>query len=473
MNKKNVLIYISNLISNYTFMCKNNTQINQDIQKINKCINEFKNDNLTNSDLFLNTIINLSYKNYDILFNEQLLDNINTLRITNNFNSYATLLQPTILDNIEFKTIPIIQIPEQDSTKYTHDVIIHDNYLNQFSPQLITEIQSNSEKLKDFYLERLSSINQAVEIFNSEFAIDFFKDNPPTVILSYKKMENLEYNAALYNQANKNTSLIDLALPEEAVGTFSHELLHLLEYEYTKLKYANHRGRLISNIYYNRDLESKKHLENQDVFLIKLKTFDNLTSVTTPISQQDRLNILEDFLKEHLKGKDLSKQQYSAVNSTQQYQLVNAVINSINPNSKNKIATILDFKNQLDDYISGKSNFSFFHIESSFYDKLRNKKYFDKYSEKLARLAGLYVDKDYQSKPLPRGNEKQIYQEKFTDIVCLLRDEVNKLKKQQSHPNTINPSKIVLNFEKKTIMDKLKNNRITSAEKTHINNYKM
>lgn len=310
------------------------------------------------------------------------------------------------------------------------------------------------------------NFNQTIVNFDCEFQIDIFKHNPPTIMLTYKEYERREYNGALY-PSNNATSLIEISLKEEASGTTSHELYHLLEYEYTKLKYNNHQGNLISNIYYEQYLDLQNKLENQDKFLEKLKTFDLIDKTNnhhTPITKQDRLNIFNEFLTENISKKEL--QQYDIHNTKDRFLIIEKIFNQKSPTIKAKTAQILKLYNEVNDYLNEVNHKSFFHLECNFLDERNGKSYYDKYSEKLARLSGLYFDNDYQSKPLPRGKEKSIYQQKFEEITILLRDEIKDLQNLKTQTNNPNAGSIILQFNKDLSKSKLNNIRDNDSNNT-------
>lgn len=476
MNKINILIYLSNLMSTYTFMCKKGTQINKDVKNLNNHINDFKNNNFSNSELFINNLFELCLDNYTGLFTDEISENIKNLytdiKNPNNNISYDiffTVIKKDFNKNSTFTNIPLVEIPNKRDTDYINDVLIHQNFINTLSEEQKQELPNNPSLVKDHYIDRLSILNQAIIRFNEELNIDSLKENPPTIILSYDSKENIEYNGVLRKKENIHKSLIEITLKDEGLGIINHELFHLLEYEYTKIKYKNLGNQLISNVYYKNDAKTRDLLEKDDQFLRELKTFDMLNNnPISPVSKKDRLNIFDEFLKEHLEYEAVK---YDINNLKDCNTLINQLFTQKNPNITQQQK--LDFQNKINNYLTIKSDDSFFHIESLLYDKIVNESYSDKYSEKLARLSGMYFDEDYNSKPLPRGKEKQIYQEKFKKIATLLSNEIKT--PPENKPNTQNNinTQIVLNIDKQSSMDKLKNKRITSTEKTNPNQYKM
>lgn len=404
MDKTKSLLYLSNILSSYIFMCKKDSPIGSDVKFLNSYIDDFKDGNFTHVGLFINRIVGLCNKNHDSLFDKRIIENIKELNKSKDFSLFLFDIEKNFKSNLTFASIPLIEIPNAEYTRHTNDVLIHQDYLKQFSLIKIQEIQSDSVLFKDFYIDRLSSFNQAIQYFNDELGIEAFKDTPPIIMLSYGSKKDIEYIGVMRKSAKCISPLIEITLQDEGLGTISHELFHLLEYEYTKLKYKNHQDYLISSIYYNQSFDEKDKLESNDVFLVKLRTFDYLDSNKyLPVYLQDKLTILTEFFKEHLEGTGIKVEKYDISNKKQCNELINLFIDKAIPDFRSKPNKVINFHNDITEYLSKSNTKSFFHIESLLYDNI----YSDRYSEKLARLSGMKLDKDYAVKPLPRGKEKR------------------------------------------------------------------
>lgn len=456
MDKTNTLLYLNHLLSTYTFMCKYNTSINKDIKKLNNYIEEFKGNNFKSANSFIDSAVLLLDKNSNTLFDARVEDIIADLSTSKDYNRFIFECKNINFLKLSFSSISLIEIPENTYTRYTHDVIIHQNCANDFIDKNKQDIVSNPALLKDFYNDRLSIFNQALLNYEEEYGVKIFNNVPPTVILSYESKENNRYNGAMYsNYTDDGSALIDIALKDEGYGTACHELFHLLEFEYTRLKYKDHQGRLISDIYYGNDFTVKNDLESGDNFLRQLRSFDLIEKglpIENPITRADRLNILVEFFGERI---DVSSLKDLDVGHERDRGIMIEVIFNNSGKVLDVDNKVLEMKGLMANYLEGKGSESFFHIESLFRDYLNNNRYYDEYSEKLARLAGFSFDKGYKSKPLPRGKEVGIYKDKFIEVVGVLRDEIVLLQDNKAMLDLGVDNRIELKLNKKSMKEKL------------------
>lgn len=438
--------WLSNILSNKIYLIHKKDKVYPYLNNIIFLLQNIKSNNYSNDDIkkLISNTIKLNNDTYYNIFNGVILKDADLEVASNKYISNDFIRSNTIKTKDHNKIyIPKIILVNDDYEHSLPALIIDHIFFNKGD----FEIHKNNLKYSYKKIEQAaknihSYLAQIQKTIKEELVV-----NIPFPLVTLNKNLLNYYLGVSHGTTSVDLNKITGDLGEEITNTAAHEYFHYIEMLYTAIKHNNNFNDLISNIYnyrFSGDIKKQRKLESKDPLINSIKTVDDII-----IDKCKRVDTFNYFIKYHNLEEDIKqillKANYTfdliKSNAPQLFymKVAKLYVNKINKNhfreskslplsQEDKESLIRDVASRLKQYIESaddKPTKSLYSIECKVYDVIYGKLYYQKYTEKMARILEVILVKSRKS-IMPFGHELKIYEDKLKNDMNIIANIVNK-----------------------------------------------